>query len=243
MKKLIFTTLSLTIFIGAANAQAWNKLKEKAQEKIAVPSTKALSEEEVAKGLKEALNKGIEKGVEKVSKPDGFFKDPEIKIPFPEDAKVVETKLRKVGQGKKCDEVILTLNRAAEDASKSAKEIFIVAIKNMTISDAFNILKGEDNAATEYLKKSTSAKLKEKFKPIIQASLDKVGATKHWETVMTTYNKIPMVKKVNPDLAEYVTDKAITGLFLQIEKEEKEIRKNPMARTSDILKKVFKEQD
>ena len=131
------------------------------------------------------------------------------------------------------------MNRAAEDAASSAKDLFVAAIKGMTITDAMNILKGDDDAATSYLRKSTNSTLIEKFRPIIKVYLDKVGATKHWETVFSTYNKVPFVAKVNPDLEEYVTDKAITGLFIQVAKEELQIRKNPAARATDLLKKVF----
>jgi hypothetical protein len=133
----------------------------------------------------------------------------------------------------------MTLNRGAEDAAKEAKPIFISAIKSMTIDDAWGILKGEQDAATQYLKRTTSAQLKEKFKPVIQNSLSKVNATKYYSDLVTRYNKIPMVEKVNPNLDEYATDKAIDGLFLMIAKEEKNIREDPVARTTDLLKKVF----
>ncbi|MCB0381044.1 MAG: DUF4197 domain-containing protein [Flavobacteriales bacterium] len=221
-----------------SNAQIWDKVKKNAPKSL-TPKSNALSQEEIGKGLKEALNKGVEKGVNQLSKPDGYFKDAEIKIPMPEQAQNVEDKLRKMGQGEKVDEAILSMNRAAEDAAILAKKLFVEAIKNMTITDAMAILKGEKNAATEYLKKSTSSALTEKFQPIIKVSLDKVGATKHWETVFNTYNKIPFVDKVNPDLEAYVTEKAINGLFIQVAKEELQIRDNPSARVTDLLKKVF----
>ena len=230
---LAFSMLSIT-----SNAQIWDKVKKNAPKSL-TPKSGGLSQEEIGKGLKEALNKGVEKGVNQLSKPDGYFKDAEIKIPMPEQAQNVEDKLRKMGQGEKVDEAILSMNRAAEDAAILAKKLFVEAIKNMTITDAMAILKGEKNAATEYLKKSTSAALTEKFQPIIKVSLDKVGATKHWETVFSTYNKIPFVDKVNPDLEEYVTEKAINGLFIQVAKEELQIRDNPSARVTDLLKKVF----
>ena len=228
----------LTCSFTITNAQFLNKIKKNIPTNITPPST-GLTEEEVGKGLKEALNKGVEKGVAQLSKPDGYFKDAEIKIPMPEKAKNVEDKLRKMGQGKKVDEAILSMNRAAEDAANAAKPLFVAAIKEMTITDAMNILKGEKNAATKYLHKSTNNALIEKFRPIIKVSLDKVGATKHWATVFSTYNKIPLVEKINPDLEEYVTDKAIQGLFIQVAKEELQIRENPAARVTDLLKKVF----
>lgn len=236
MKKLSIIFCA-TLISGAAMAQFPKKIgKIKNPLEMKKP---ALTEEEVGRGLKEALTKGTEKGVDQISKPDGFFKDMAIKILMPPDAVKVEEKLRAVGQGDKVDQAIESMNRGAEDASKEAKTIFVDAIKSMTIQDAMNILRGENNAATEFLKKATREALYSKFEPIIEASLEKVGATKHWATVMNAYNKIPFVEKVNPDLTEYVTNKAIDGLFVQIEKEEREIRANPAARTSDLLKKVF----
>jgi hypothetical protein len=199
----------------------------------------SVSTEEVAAGLKEALTQGISKGADLVSKTDGYFKNPSIKILFPPDVKKVETKLRAVGMGSEVDKFILSLNRAAEDAATEAKPIFITAIKQMTIQDAWNILKGADDAATQYLNKTTSAPLKEKFMPIVKASLEKVNATKYYADLINSYNKIPLVQKVNPNLDEYATDKAIEGLFFMIAEEEKNIRKNPGARTSALLKKVF----
>tara|TARA_B110000093_G_C12857727_1_gene362092 strand:- start:151 stop:879 length:729 start_codon:yes stop_codon:yes gene_type:complete len=239
--KRIYTIIIIIVFVGlTSNAQTFNDFRKAAEKKIveATAST-ALSEEEVALGLKEALNIGVEKGVDQLSKPDGFFKDPEIKIPFPEEVKEVESKLRKIGQGKKVDEAIESINRAAEDAVIDAKDIFITAIKNMTLTDALGILRGEKDAATKYLEKSTRAALVEKFKPTVKVSLDKVGATRYWNLMFSTYNKIPFVTKVNPDLDDYVTNKAIDGLFIQIAKEELTIRKNPTARVTELLKKVF----
>jgi hypothetical protein len=137
------------------------------------------------------------------------------------------------------DEVVLSINRAAEDASKQAIDIFIKAIKEMSLNDAINIVKGNDNAATEYLKAHTTERLIEEFSPVIEASLKKVNATKYWSDVITTYNKIPLTKKMNPDLTAYVTEKAIDGLFVKVADEEKNIRGNASARTSELLKKVF----
>jgi hypothetical protein len=205
----------------------------------ALGSEQPLTTAEVGEGLKEALVNGISKGSDQVSQLDGYFKNPEIKIPFPPDVQKVEKTLRDIGLGSEVDKFIMTLNRGAEDAAKEAKPIFISAIKSMTIQDAWAILKGEDNAATEYLKKTTSAQLKEKFKPVIQASLNKVNATKYYSELVTRYNRIPLVEKVNPNLDDYATDKAIQGLFVMIAKEEKSIRKDPVARTTELLKKVF----
>lgn len=198
-----------------------------------------LTSEEVSKGLKEALINGITKGTDITSKLDGYYKNPEIKIPFPPDVKMVEDKLRMLGMGGEVDKFIVTLNRGAEDAAKEAKPIFIAAIKQMTIDDAMAILKGQPDAATQFLQRTTTAQLKEKFKPVVQVSLDRVQATKYYADLVKNYNRIPFVSKVNPSLKDYATDKAIQGLFTMIAKEEKSIRQDPLARTSDLLQKVF----
>jgi hypothetical protein len=206
---------------------------------------KAMGEEtplttaEVAEGLKEALIKGISTGSDLASQVDGYFKNPEIKIPFPPEVKKVEEKLRQIGLGNEVDKFVMTLNRGAEDAAREAKPIFITAIKSMTIQDAWGILKGEQDAATQYLKRTTTPQLKEKFKPVIQNSLNKVSATKYYGDIVNTYNKIPFTDDVNPNLDDYATDKAIEGLFTLIAKEEKNIRQDPVARTTELLKKVF----
>ena len=207
--------------------------------KKAVGAPKSLTKEEVANGLKEALVNGITKGTDLTSKMDGYFKNPEIKIPFPKDVKKVEDKLRQLGMGSEVDRFVLTLNRGAEEAAKEAKPIFISAIKQMSIDDAFAVLNGQPDAATQFLKRTTSAQLKEKFKPVVQTNLDKVNATKYYGDLISNYNRIPFVSKVNPNLNEYATDMAIQGLFTMIAKEEKSIRQDPAARTTDLLKKVF----
>lgn len=227
----------MVLFSSVVAFPQLGKMLDKA--KKAVSGNKALSAEEVAQGLKEALTNGISKGSDLTSKVDGYFKNPEIKIPFPPDVKKVETRLRQMGLGGEVDKFVLSLNRGAEDAAKEAKPIFVAAIKQMTIDDAFSILKGEPDAATQFLKKTTTAQLKEKFKPVVQKSLDKVSATQYYGDLVGTYNKIPLVQKVNPDLNEYATDMAIQGLFIMIAKEEKNIRQDPLARTSDLLKRVF----
>lgn len=198
-----------------------------------------LTEKDAANGIREALEKGTGESVNLVSVVDGYFKNPEIKIPFPPEAREIESKLRAIGMGSQVDEVILTINRAAEDAAKSAQPIFVSAIKGMSINDAIQIVRGEKDAATQYLARTTTPALKAKFSPVVKASLDKVNATRLWEDLVKSYNQIPFVKKQNPNLAEYVTDKAITGLFTMIAKEELKIRQNPAARTTELLKKVF----
>ena len=202
-------------------------------------SSAPLTTAEVAQGLKEALIRGISTGADRVSQLDGYFKNPEIKIPFPPEVKKVEERLRQIGLGEEVDKFVTTLNRGAEDAAKEAKPIFVEAIRAMTIEDAWSILRGENDAATQYLRRTTSGLLREKFKPVIQNSLNKVNATKYYGEIVTRYNQIPLVQKVNPDLDDYATDKAIDGLFVMIAKEEKNIRENPIARTTELLKKVF----
>ena len=198
-----------------------------------------LTTAEVAEGLKEALIQGISNGSDMASQVDGYFKNPEIKIPFPPEVKKVEDKLRQIGLGNEVDKFVMTLNRGAEDAAREAKPIFISAIKAMTIQDAWGILKGEQDAATQYLKRTTTPQLKEKFKPVIQNSLNKVSATKYYGDIVNTYNKVPFTDDVNPNLDDYATDKAIEGLFTLIAREEINIRQDPVARTTELLKKVF----
>jgi hypothetical protein len=198
----------------------------------------SLSNDEIINGLKEALSVGAQNSTKKLNAVDGFFKDAAIKILMPEEAVKAEKKLRAIGMGKQVDQAILSMNRAAEDAAAQAKPIFLSAIKGMSIQDALNILKGSDNAATSYLKENTLKALTDAFRPVIEQSLAKVNATKYWNTVFTSYNKVS-ADKVNPDLTAYVTDKALAGIFYQVAQEEAKIRKDPMARTSDLLKKVF----
>jgi uncharacterized protein DUF4197 len=245
MKRIILLSVSALVIFTSANAQL-NKLFKKdstgktAIDKIKLPGTKSggLTNDEVVNGLKEALQVGTNNGTKKLSAVDGFFKDAVIKILMPPEAQKVEKTLRSVGLGKQVDDAILSMNRAAEDAAKSAAPIFINAIKGMSIQDAFGILKGGDFAATNYLKDKTTAQLTEAFRPIIENSLKKVNATKYWNTVFTSYNKFSS-EKVNPDLPAYVTDKALSGIFYQVGQEEQKIRKDPVARTTDLLKKVF----
>lgn len=234
MKKVVFLSFVLTACTSAQINQTMTEVN-----KALGGNEKALTSADVAEGLKEALIKGISTGADLVSQTDGYFKNAEIKIPFPPDVKKVEDRLRQIGLGGEVDKFIMTLNRGAEDAAKEAKPIFIAAIKQMTIEDAWGILRGEEDAATNFLKRTTSSQLKAKFKPVIQNSLDKVSATKYYGNIVSRYNQIPMVQKVNPELSDYATDKAIEGLFLMIAKEEKNIRANPAARTTELLKRVF----
>jgi hypothetical protein len=198
-----------------------------------------LTEQDAASGIREALLQGTSHGVQILSKTDGYFGNSLIKIPFPPEASSIEKSLRSIGLDKQVNQVVLSLNRAAENAAQEAKPIFVAAIKKMTIADAISIVRGSNDAATIYLKKSTTIELSNKFQPVIKSSLDKVNATKYWTNVITTYNTIPLVEPINPNLTEYVTNKALDGLFLMIAKEELAIRKDPVARTTEILKKVF----
>lgn len=202
-----------------------------------------LTTSQVAAGLKEALVKGARQGASDASKVDGYFGNTLIRIPFPPEVKKVEDRLRQLGLGAEVDKFVLTLNRGAEQAAKEAAPIFVNAITSMTIQDAWNILKGDNNAATEYLRRTTSEQLLAKFSPVMQNALDQVNATKYYGDIINTYNKIPMVEDVNPDLNEYATQKAVDGLFLLIAQEEEKIRENPAARTTDLLRKVFSQQD
>jgi hypothetical protein len=234
MKKILF--LLLITITGFQNIDA--QLLKNAK-KLLNTGSAGFTEKDAAEAIKEALENGTNQSVKLVSIADGYWGNPEIKIPFPAEAKEMESKLRAIGMGKKVDEFNLSMNRAAEKAGNEAKMVFIAAIKGMTVKDAINIVRGENNAATMYLKNTTSPELNQKFQPIIKNALDNVSATKYWSDLVSAYNKIPLVKKMNPDLTGYVTGKAIDGLFVMITKEEIKIRKDPMARTSELLKKVF----
>ena len=243
MKKLSFYSFAIFFTFLTSCASAQFKLPKvnlpKPPTSTGINTSGKPSDTEVANGLKEALIQGTTKGTTQASQTNGYYGNSLIRIPFPPEIKKVETTLRNVGMGQEVDKFVLSLNRAAEDAAISAKPIFISAIKSLTIKDVWNILTGEKDAATQYLKRTTSSQLTTAFKPIIQKSLDKVNATKYYGTIIMSYNKIPLVQKVNPDLNAYATDKAITGLFTLVAQEEANIRENPIARTTDLLKRVF----
>ncbi len=205
-----------------------------------VPVEKPLTEDEVGRGLKEALSKGAEATAAKVSATDGFFRNDAIKLLWPEDAKKVESKLRSMGMNKLCDDFTLSMNRAAEEACKKAAPIFIKAITSMTVKDAMGILRGSDRAATDYLQRTTSNELRLAFQPEIEKALQQVNATKYWTDIASIYNKIPLVTPVTTDLPGFVTDKAMAGLFVYVAEKEAAIRNNPLERTTEILKRVFK---
>ncbi|MBT8300770.1 MAG: DUF4197 domain-containing protein [Maribacter sp.] len=198
---------------------------------------------EIAAGLREALQMGIDKQVSKLTKTDGFYKNDLVKILLPEELQKVDKTLRDIGLGNLADEGLKVLNRAAEDAVAEATPIFIDAVKGITFNDAKNILTGSDDAATQYLTNATQTALYAKFSPVIKSSFEKVGADQIWNNLITRYNSIPLTKKVNPDLTDYVTTEALSGVYTMIAIEEKEIRTKVSSRTTNLLKKVFGLQD
>jgi len=239
----LFSTLLFFSFSLFAQKDSSNKLGglfKKAGSILSKNSSSSgsLSSAEIVSGLKEALSLGAEKSSNKLSATDGFFKDAAVKILLPKEVRDIESKMRMLGMGKLVDNAILSMNRAAEDASKAAAPIFLSAIKKMTVTDALNILRGTDTAATGYLRKTTSAELTSSFRPVIEESLKKVDATKYWKDVFTTYNRFSS-RPVDTDINSYVTSKALDGIFHYVAQEEINIRKNPAGRVTDILKKVF----
>ena len=210
---------------------------------LADAQMKPLSKTEIAAGLKEALQQGISRGSDQASQLNGYYKNPQLKIPFPPELKKIENTLRGIGLGSQVDNFVRQLNRGAERAAIQAKPIFIKAIKSLTIQDAFSILNGEQDAATSYLQRTTSTSLRLEFLPVISQSLNEVNATKYYGALVNRYNKIPLVKKVDPDLDDYAVNRAIAGLFILVAREEASIRQNPAERTSKLLKKVFGSQD
>lgn len=205
-----------------------------------LPQSTGVTEAEAAEGIKEALSQGLVKSVLQLNKEDGFFKDAFYKILLPDDAKKIESTLRDIGLGSMVDKAILQINRGAEDAAGYAKPIFVDAVKRMDIGDAIGLVRNGDTSATHFFREKTTAQLTAAFLPIIKSSLDKVNATKYYGDMVNKYNSLPIVfKKLNPDLAGFVTNKATNALFDLVAKEEKNIRNNFAARTTDLLKKVF----
>ena len=205
--------------------------------------TETLSNQQISGGLKEALQKGISNQVVLLAKKDGFYKNGFVKILMPQELQKVEKTLRNLGLGSVADEGIKMLNRAAEDAVSEATPIFVDAIKNLTLTDAKNILLGNNNAATSYLQNATNKALYAKFEPIIKNSFSKVGADKIWTNLITKYNSLPLTQNVNPDLTNYVTNEALKSVFKMVSKEELNIRTKVSSRTTDLLRRVFALQD
>lgn len=233
MKKLVFIIALFSLSSCAELQQIANQY----------PTLGTIGSTNIAAGLREALNNGITKQVTKLTATDGFFKNEAVKILLPPELRKVDAGLRSIGLSSLADEGLKVLNRAAEDAVKEATPIFVDAVKNITFTDAKTILLGSNSAATVYLQSSTSTALYAKFNPVIKNSFSKVGADKVWSNIITKYNSIPLVNKVNPDLNDYVTTQAMNGVFKMIAVEELNIRTNISARTSPLLQSVFAMQD
>jgi hypothetical protein len=233
IKKILVLVIAIQ-FVGCAELQ--NVLNQ-------LPNGVGLSQEQIGNGLKQALDKGIKNQVSKLTSQDGFYKNDLVKILLPEELQIVDDGLRKIGLSNLADEGIKVLNRAAEDAVKTATPIFVNAVTEITFNDAKNILLGDENAATSYLQTKTSESLYSSFSPVINDSFSKVGADKIWANLISKYNSIPFVAKANPDLTSYVTKQALKGVFTMIEVEEKGIREKVSLRTTALLKQVFALQD
>lgn len=234
MKKLIIFCITFGLFSCAELQQTVNTLPQ---------GSGGISNADIAAGLRQALDNGIDKQVSKLTQTDGFYRNELVKIVLPQELQKVDKTLRDIGLGNLADEGLRVLNRAAEDAVKEATPIFVNAVRQITFDDARNILMGPDNAATQYLSNKTTQELYGRFNPVISNSLDKVGATQVWSNIITQYNSLPLTSNVNPDLADYVTQEALKGVFTMIAVEEKEIRSNFAARTSDLLRRIFALQD
>lgn len=232
MIKKTFLISILSIF--SIHAQIENIIKDLSKEK-----NKSISEKEVSKGLKEALTIGVTKSCKKASNIDGFLKNDLIKIKFPEEARKIKKSLKKIGLEKQVNDFTISMNRAAEEASKDASQILLKSIKNMNINNALSILNGEENSATTYLYNQNHEDFKIKFKPIIEKSISNNKVATNWTKIMTTYNKIPLTEDINPNINDYILEKTIDGIFVLIAQEEKKIRVNPENRISELLKKVF----
>jgi hypothetical protein len=244
MKKFLFcataaATLSMIIYSCGDTGKNLMNTVNTAVTTTAGAKTNPLTNDEIISGLKEALTVGANNSGAMASKLDGFYKNPALFIPWPEEAIKMKQKLSQLGFDSKINDFETSLNRAAEKACEQAGPIFVDAVKNMSIQDGLGILRGGDTAATHYLRDKTTLALKEKFRPVVKDAIEKVQVTKYWEPLVSKYNMIPGVQKQNPDLNEYVTQRAVHGIFKLVLDEEKKIRKDPVARVNDILKKVF----
>lgn len=230
MKKIL-ALLILSLSLGSCDV-----LMEMAQQGN---SSLPPSESEISRGLKEALRVGIQNAVSSSSAQNGFLNNSLIKIPFPPEAERAATTLRDLGMGSIVDQFVETLNHGAEQASAKASPIFVNAITSMSFTDVYQIYRGENDAATQYLKRTTGDELKNAFRPVIKDAINKVELTKYWNPIASNYNRIPFVQKVNPNLEDYVLEQTLNGLFLVVAQEEAKIRQDPAARVSSILKRVF----
>lgn len=235
--------LAALLAAGCSSTQITQTMKDVADQMGG--GTAALSNDDVIAGLKEALVKGAEHSVDVASLTDGFWKSDRLRIPFPEEAVKVKNTLNDIGLSNKVEQFELTLNRAAETAAKEAVPVFVNAIKGMSVADGFAILKGGDHAATNFLKDKTTTELTSKFKPIVEKATQQVALTSYWTPLTNAYNTATLLtggKAVDPDLDAYVTQKAIDGLFILVADQEQKIRQDPLARTTDLLKRVFAAQ-
>ena len=254
MLKKYLLLLTITLFTCNIQAQSLNDLLNQANNLLNGGNTtnnnnnkkntslfgNTLSNNDIVSGLKEALRIGTQNASSRLILPNGFFGNQLIKILMPPEARKIENTLRQFGFGNQCDKLILSLNRAAEDAAGKAVPIFVNAITSMSINDGLGILRGGNNAATEFLKRVTTQSLTQAFRPVIQNSLDKVDASRYWKDIFNIYNTLPITKnKVNTDLTGYVTERPLNGLFINVAQEEANIRNNPGARVTDLLRKVF----
>jgi len=239
MKKIILIYLA----VFSINVCTSQNLLKQIQQKLSGVNVSDINNTDIASALRQALDKGIDKQVNKLTQTDGFYKNELVKILMPAELQKVDKTLRNFGLGNLADEGIKILNRAAEDAVKEATPVFVNAVKEITFNDAKTILLGNDDAATQYLTEKTKTALYDKFHPVIKASFKKVGADDIWSQLITKYNKLPLTKDVNPDLTSYVTEEALKGVYTMIAVEEKEIRSKTDSRTTDLMKKVFALQD
>ena len=239
MKRIFLFIPLLSIFLVTTSCDTLNTAVNSAG--VHNPGQTTPSTLEMISGLRQALEQGTDKSVNQLSVVNGFFGNTAIKLLLPPEAQKAESTLRKLGFNKLCDEVVLSLNRAAEDAAGKAKPIFVSAIKQMSVQDVTNILLGgSKDAATNYFKRTTTSQLTDQFMPVVHNSLSNVGATRYYTQLATQYNKIPLVfNKLNPNLDAYVTQKAIDGLFYRIAQEDLNIRSNLGSRSTPLLQKVF----
>jgi hypothetical protein len=229
-------------FLAATASAGWSDLFKKGESFFSGESRNKggnLTEFEITRGLKEALQIGSARVIKQVGRVDGYNDDPEIHISLPRSLRSVQYALRTAGVPDLLDDLELRLNRAAEVAAPKAKYLFYSAIRQMTLLDVRRIYNGRDDAATRYFQKSMTPGLTDEMRPVVDSSLSQVGAIRAYDKAMTLYNNIPIAPKVNPDLTGYVVEKGIEGIFYYLAKEEAEIRKNPVKRTTEILRKVF----
>jgi hypothetical protein len=234
MKRLFLVLLITLSFISCAELQQISR---------EIANSGVISEQQIASGLQQALSKGVDEQVSKLTKQDGFYSNSLVRIGLPDELSKVESTLRRLGLDNLADEGIKALNTTAQQAVKEATPIFLSAIQDMTFVEARTILLGDKNAATSYLKERTQAELYEKFEPIIKDNFQKVGADQIWQNVIQRYNQVPFTDQVNPNLTDYVTNEALKGVYKMIEIEEVQIRNDVMERNTELLRRVFALQD